>query len=227
MKTSLRSHPTGPLPARFSPLLLGLFIGACSSLPQAQTTPPPPATATIQLTTSFVDSSQPSPNAHPATIKVTLRNVGSVPLAICRCFGIRRTWLYFEIQQANDHTIGDAGPEYDLFSNPPYQCLEPGQTLTITKNLFHWYAEFGNTLLRSWGPETYHLQPDSYRLRAAYHDDGQRRLGRCRTPMGVAFSQWFQFTVPNEPQSRPSAPAPTATGSTPQTRNVPPPFPGA
>ena len=209
MRASPRTHQTVCLAARFAPLPLCLCIFACSSLPHTQTAAPLQTSATIQLTTSFVGSSQPGSSPQVPTIQITLRNVGSVPLAVCRCFGIRRTWLYFEIQQAKDHANADGGPEYDLFSNPPYRCLAPGQAVTMKKNLFRWYAEFGNTLLRSWGPETYHLQAGSYRLRAAYYDDGQRRLRRCRTPTGVVFSEWLQFALPEGPESGPPPPAAT------------------
>lgn len=194
MKMSHRPPMTSVLASRVAVVLLTVHATACASLSprsaQVLTSSAIEITATIAGPSSHKSSSPQSP-----VVTATLRNVGDTPLAVCRCFGIRRTWLFFEIQHAGNQTVADAGPEYDLFSEPPYECLRPGATITITKDLFHWYAEFGGALLQSWGPDAYHLEPGQYRLRVGYYDDGQRRLRRCPTPAGTVFSDWLELAV--------------------------------
>ena len=157
-------------------------ISAASSL-EIRATIENPSTASAERPRSVV-------------VRVILTNTSDRPLAVCRCFGIRRTWLFFEIRELPDGGIPDRGPEYDLFSPPPYRCLPPGESISITKDLFHWYAEFGDLVLREWGPDRFHLEPGDYKLRVGYYDDGQPRLRRCSTPSGTVVSEWIPFSVP-------------------------------
>jgi hypothetical protein len=185
-------------------LLLTLHGTACASLSPPQAAQQVQASSTLEITASIPDrSSLPPSSRQSLVVTATLRNIGDAPLAVCKCFGIRGTWLFFEIQYADRKTVADAGPEYDLFSRPPYECLQPGTSITIKKDLFNWYAEFGGAVLRDWGPDAYHFDPGQYRLHVGYYDDGKRRLRRCPTPAGVVFSEWLEFSVPEQLPAEP------------------------
>jgi hypothetical protein len=128
------------------------------------------------------------------SISMVLENIGRQPVAICRCFGVRKGWFYLEFTDAAGKPLPIQGPEYDLFENAPYECVKPGRSLSITKNLWHWYPDFGGSVDKGLDADRFNLAPGYYHVRAVYLDNGSR-IRRCHGFSGSIASEWLDFEV--------------------------------
>lgn len=131
-----------------------------------------------------------------ASISIVLRNRGTIPVAVCKCFGVRKGWFYLEFIDASANPLPDHSPEYDIFLEPPYQCLKPGGEIKIKKNIWKWYPEFGSGPEIDSTPNSFNLAPGHYRVRAVYRDNGGATWG-CRGIAGRLESEWLDLEVPS------------------------------
>lgn len=153
----------------------------------------------LQLEIS-IDSSNPSDPI--ATIRFS--NEGSRSLAVTRTFGLRDIYLMLEIEHEGVLMPYPAGSQYEIFGNPGYKCIRPGQTSTLVINLNRWYHVIGGEpqpdqqVPLADPPYSFGVSPGSYRIRGVYvsYDEYGER---CRIIHGPVRSEWVGFEVrPNE-----------------------------
>jgi len=124
---------------------------------------------------------------------ITLSNVGESRVRISKTFGYAD--VYFEIEiEGPEGEILEYPVSYELFSDPPYVCLRPGESYSFTVDLNNWQPIYGGAPPE--GPFlSLGLVGGNYRLRAVYREPGPRReKRRCRSARGATIeSDWVEF----------------------------------
>lgn len=125
-------------------------------------------------------------------VTAELLNIGTVPVAVCPCVGPSQRFVVFDVQSVSDQRALSY-PEI-LFSQRQlerqYQCLEPGQRVTVHLDLKKWHPiwrqaedlDLRVNLLAGDGP---------FRVRARYVDKGDIALRRCHAVSGEILSAWI------------------------------------
>jgi hypothetical protein len=170
------------------PLLTQLVIALAAFGCASAGNPSRPA-SDLNVSLSITESS-----AGATIAEIVVQNVGGEPVAVCQCFGVKNAWVHLEIVGTNGRATG--GPEFDVFEQPRYRCLEPGGRLVFTEQLDQWYPEMSGRRVRGAGPFSFGLEPGTYRVRASYLDDGPRVKLPCGTVTGEASSDWLSVAVP-------------------------------
>lgn len=126
---------------------------------------------------------------------ITLRNVGKRGVSITKTFGYAGAYFELEIRDSNGETL-EYPISYELFSDPPYVCLRPGDSYSFTVDLNNWQPSYGG------GPPegpflSFGLIGGDYTLKAIYREPGPRReKKRCPSARGSTIeSEWVQFTL--------------------------------
>jgi len=132
--------------------------------------------------------------------KITLTNRGSSRVAIANYYGVRTRWIRLEVVDEKSGTPF-RWPDIHLYRPPPYDCLKPGESVSIGVSLLSWQPQFRG---QDTDPETtsFEYPPGAYRMQASYKDwakSGKRKAPwRCPAIVGEVKSDWVEFEVPEE-----------------------------
>jgi hypothetical protein len=173
-------------------LVAGLLFSGCANL---QTTPALQQEVRLEVSVSKAGGDP------VATIKAA--NTGLQPVAITKTFGFSNLFLFFDIEGRSGGKIEyPVNSQFELFSEPAYTCLSPGETMLLEINLRRWYHVLGGSIDRTQavpeaGPYSFNLPSGEYRLKAVYDSPPSREKShRCPRLNRSVESDWVDFAIP-------------------------------
>lgn len=145
-----------------------------------------------------VKTSQVNGEAHPVAHVVITNVADSTSAAFTKTFGTTDgNWLSFRIEEVSEGSLVSYPIDVDLFEQPEYFCLAPGESVTLEIDLLNWKVLIGGRVDGD-DPLSFELPPGDYRIQAVYHASGGRGL-RCPSIQGAVKSSWREFSVPPQP----------------------------
>lgn len=173
-------------------LVTGLLFSCCTTLQTADS-----PRQEVQLETS-VETTGEDP---VATIEMT--NTGPHAIAVTKTFGLSDLFIHIEIESLSGERVEyPANSQFEIFSEPGYNCLGPGDTMQLEVNLRRWYHVLGGITNRTQavpetGPYSFPLRPGKYRLKTVYDaPPSQKKSRRCPRIDHPIESDWVDFTIP-------------------------------
>jgi len=139
---------------------------------------------------------------HPVAHVVVTNISDSIPVAFSKTYGTTDgKWLSFRIEDISDGEFISYPMEIDLFEQPKYLCIPPGDFITWEIDLLNWKVVIGGKIdgNQSFG---FQLPPGDYRIQAVYRQTGAPRL-RCPTIEDSVRSAWQEFSVPKRSSRKP------------------------
>ena len=139
--------------------------------------------------------------AHPVAHVVVTNVADSSSAAFSKTFGTTDgNWLSFRIEEVSEGRLVPYPIDVDLFEEPEYSCLTPGESVTLQIDLLNWKVLIGGRVDGD-EPLGFELPPGDYKVQAVYREPGARRR-RCPAIQGEVKSSWREFSVPPQsPQS--------------------------
>ena len=127
-------------------------------------------------------------------------NDSTVPIGLSPTFVFEDQYLFLIISGENGRITYPLTSQYELFSPPPYRCLNPQEKLTVKVPLKAWYPVLGGQVrpqhdLPQKGPHSFSLPSGHYRIKAVYFADDSEVSGSCRAFRGMVESPWYELII--------------------------------
>lgn len=165
-----------------------LLAGSCSSL-----NGPAGQVSSQALEIKVRIESAPHPDS--ATVHAEFTNTGLVPIALSQTFGFGEfAWIGIRIRDEDGKNVQFYVADEDIFHNPPYRCIRPGEGMSWSIDLWEWRTEVGGSKAQENDSYTFSPSSGRYELQVQYTGSGEV-AGDCREIQGIARSNWVPFEV--------------------------------
>jgi hypothetical protein len=137
-------------------------------------------------------------SSSPVTVTIVVRNPTKQCLSVANAFGYRDLFFRLKIE-GPENFRATTESSWELFAEPPYRRLQPGDVLRIEVPLHRWRAMVGGTSASCNGEDCAETEvgPGEHRVRVVYvaprYENAKDRCPRLRA---TTESEWKTFIVP-------------------------------